>query len=49
MDENQVIENIKKAFESLTGEEIATVHNEICAKKIKYMEDNVWEYTGKED
>lgn len=42
--EDQVFANILKAFETLSGEEIARIHNEICSRQIKYNEDSVWEY-----
>jgi hypothetical protein len=45
----EVIVNIAEAVESLTGEEVARIHNDICKRKIRYIEDNVWEYTGETD
>ena len=49
LDDKQVLFNIGKAFEELSGNEIAEIHNQICAKKIQYDGDDVWSYTGEDD
>lgn len=46
---DKVLENISKAMESLDGEEITKIHNDVCSKKIRYLGDSVWEYTGEDD
>ena len=44
-----ICNNINTAMEELTGEELAELHNQVCAKKIRYEEDSTWEYTGEDD
>lgn len=51
LDINKVLANISNAMESLEGEEVARIHNDLCAKKIRYLgdDDSAWEYTGEDD
>lgn len=45
-----VLENIEDAVTEISdGEEIARIHNSICSRKVKYIEDNIWEYEDEED
>lgn len=44
-----VVDNVRIALEEMDGDDIATAHNSICAKKIAYDEDSVWKYTGEDD
>ena len=46
---SDLVSNIMEAMESLSGEEVAKVHNEICSRKIRYVEDSQWEYTEEDD
>jgi hypothetical protein len=46
---DDLLANIKKAWEGLTGNEIANIHNDVCARKIEYIEDSMWRYTGEKD
>ncbi len=47
---DDVMSNIREALDcSLDGEEIAELHNRVYNKKIRYIEDSVWEYTGEQD
>lgn len=47
---DDVVKNIRNALDSIDdGEMIADIHNELCATKIKYDEDSIWEYTGESD
>ncbi len=48
IDETQVINNIKEAFESLSGDEISEIHNNVCADQIEYLGDSEWKYIKKE-
>jgi len=45
----QIMKNIETAFEELSGSEIEEVHNQVCAKKVEYTGDSIWEYTGEID
>ena len=45
----EVIVNIKEAIESLDGEEVAKLHNDICNRKIIYVGGGMWKYTGETD
>jgi hypothetical protein len=44
-----IVDNISEAMISLDGEEVVEVHNRICSRKIKYIEDSQWEYTDEND
>lgn len=44
-----VFQNICDALDELDGEEVACIHNSLCSRKIKYLSDNFWEYTGEDD
>jgi len=44
-----VTDNIIEAMEELDGEQIAEIHNQICSRKIDYLEDSIWDYTGEDD
>ena len=46
---SEVLNNIKEAIESLDGEEVANLHNEICRSKIIYVGAGFWKYTGETD
>ena len=48
LDNDDVIKNISNALESLSGNEIASVYNEICDKKITYKGDSVWHMDSQE-
>ena len=48
-DFDQILENIKNALDSMDGEEIATIHNQLCLSQIKYVEDSVWEEIREEN
>ena len=43
IEEDVIIERIRKAFESLDGEEISEIHNKICSGHLSYAGDSVWE------
>jgi hypothetical protein len=45
----EIMSNISDAITELTGDDIAKIHNEICARKIRYTGDDIWEYTGEID
>jgi len=42
MDEKDLLKNITEAFESLSGDEIAEIHNNICKTKVEYQGDSQW-------
>lgn len=44
-----VISNISSAIDELDGDDIAELHNTICSRKIRYVADNFFEYTGEDD
>jgi len=39
---DDIIANISLAFESLSGNEISYIHNEICDANIEYKGDDTW-------
>lgn len=49
LDFEDIIQNIREAMEELEGEQIVEIHNQICSRKIRYLEDSIWEYTGESD
>ena len=49
LSEADVVERIKKVLEWLEGDDIAELHNQIVAEKIKYIGDNQWVETGETD
>ena len=44
-----VIGNISSAIDEFDGDDIAELHNKICSRKIRYVADNFFEYTGEDD
>jgi hypothetical protein len=44
LDIKDIIKNITSALECLDGDEVAEVHNFICANHIEYVEDSIWKY-----
>jgi hypothetical protein len=46
---NDVADDIREVLSEMDGEAIAEAYNEICAKKIRYVEDSIWEETGEND
>lgn len=49
LDIEDVVGNIAKVVRELDGDDVATAHNDICARKIEYIEDSAWRYTGEVD
>jgi hypothetical protein len=45
----QIMKNIQTAFDELTGDDIAEIHNKVCARKVEYCGDSIWKYTGEKD
>jgi len=37
-----ILDNIKSAFQSIDGDRIADIHNDICSTKIEYLGDSIW-------
>ena len=47
---NDVTGLLKMALMELEGKDVARIFNKVCRKKIKYLGDDAFEYTGdKED
>jgi len=46
---NEVIKNLREVMDELDGEVIADIFNRVCCKKIRYVGDSTWEYTGEDD
>ena len=44
-----IVDNVVDTMTELEGEEIVEIHNQICSRKIQYVEDSIWEYTGEDD
>jgi hypothetical protein len=44
-----VTDSIVDTMGEMEGETIAEIHNSVCSRKIHYVEDSVWEYTGEDD
>ena len=44
-----VTDNVSEAMSEQEGEIVAEIHNKICSRKIRYLEDSQWEYTGEDD
>jgi hypothetical protein len=44
-----VTDSITDTMGELDGEAIAEIHNNVCSRKIRYVEDSIWEYTGEDD
>jgi len=49
LDFSMITDSIVDTMGELDGEQIAEIHNQICSRKIKYVEDSIWEYSGEED
>jgi hypothetical protein len=46
---DDLIMNLRESMDELDGEVIADIFNHVCCKKIRYVEDGIWEFTGEED
>jgi hypothetical protein len=46
---DEVMANLRDAFDELDGNIIADIYNSVCCKKIHYIEDGAWELTGEDD
>jgi hypothetical protein len=46
---SQVTDSITDTMIEMEGETIAEIHNSVCSRKIRYVEDSIWEYTGDDD
>jgi hypothetical protein len=44
-----VVDNITDALTEMDGETVARIHNQICSRKVEYLEDSQWEYSGEKD
>jgi hypothetical protein len=49
LDFAMVTSSIVDTMAELEGEQIAEIHNQICSRKINYVEDSIWEYSGEKD
>ena len=44
-----ITDNITDTMGEMEGETIAEIHNSVCSRKIRYVEDSIWEYTDEDD
>ena len=44
-----VLDNICETLEEMDGDSIVKIYNNICSRKIEYIEDSIWQYSGKND
>ena len=50
LDADGILSNIGSALDSIDeGEIIARIHNGLCGRKVRYIGDSMWEYTGEDD
>ena len=49
LDFEDIMAGLRIAIGEQDGEEVARIYNQICAKKISYDEDSLWQYTGEDD
>lgn len=47
---NDIVDNIFETLKEMDADDVASVHNHVCSRKIRYDEEaDRWEYTGEED
>jgi hypothetical protein len=46
---DEVMANLKDAMDELEGDVIEEMYNQVCSKKIRYVDDGIWELTGEDD
>ena len=46
---DEVIENLSDTLDELDGDVIADIFNHVCCKKIRYVGDSEWQFTGEDD
>ena len=44
-----IVDNIAEALTEVPLEEVVRIHNETCSRKVEYLEDSLFTYTGEDD
>ena len=45
VNEKEIIAEIVEVLEQLDGDDLADAHNQVCANRAEYVEDNEWVIT----
>jgi len=49
MDLNDLLNELKEVFDSLSGDEITRVFNDVSERKVVYQGDSIWEWAEEDD